>query len=108
MLTISNKNIFLTRGDTAKIALSITSAGSAAYDSTKDRVVLTVKKSTTDKEKILQKTAVNDVITISHADTRNLEYGDYVYDIQLTTAAGDVYTVITPHRFRIEEEVNFD
>lgn len=44
MLTISNQNIFLTRGDTAKIALSITSAGNSAYDSTKDTVVLTVKK----------------------------------------------------------------
>lgn len=108
MLTISNKNIFLTRGDTAKIALSITSAGSVAYDSAKDTIVLTVKKSTTDKEKILQKTAVNGVITISHADTRNLEYGDYVYDVQLTTVAGDVCTIITPHRFRIEDEVNFD
>lgn len=108
MLTISNQNIFLTRGDTAKIALSITSAGNSAYDSTKDTVVLTVKKSTTDKEKILQKTAVNGIITISHADTRNLEYGDYVYDVQLTTAAGDVCTIITPHRFRLEEEVNFD
>ena len=93
MLTISNQNIFLTRGDTAKISLNITSAGSAAYDSTKDRVVLTVKKSTTDKAKVLQKTAVNGVITISPADT---------------TVAGDVCTIITPHRFRIEDEVNFD
>ncbi len=101
MLTISNQNIFLTRGDTAKIALSITSAGNSAYDSTKDTVVLTVKKSTTDKEKILQKTA-------SHDDTKNLDYGDYVYDVQLTTVAGNVCTIITPHRFRLEEEVNFD
>lgn len=108
MLTISNQNIFLTRGDTAKIALSITSAESAAYDSTKDTVVLTVKKSTTDKEKVLQKTAVNGVITLSHDDTKHLDYGDYVYDVQLTTVAGDVCTVITPHRFRLEEEVNFD
>ena len=107
MLTISNQNIFLTRGDTAKIALSITS-GNSAYDSTKDTVVLTVKKSTTDKEKVLRKTAVNGVITLSHDDTKNLDYGDYVYDVQLTTVAGDVYTIITPHRFRIEEEVNFD
>ena len=108
MLTISNQNIFLTRGDTAKISLNITSAGSAAYDSTKDRVVLTVKKSTTDKAKVLQKTAVNGVITVSPADTKNLDYGDYVYDVQLTTVAGDVCTIITPHRFRIEDEVNFD
>lgn len=98
----------MTRGDTAKIALSITSAESAAYDSTKDTVVLTVKKSTTDKEKVLQKTAVNGVITLSHDDTKNLDYEDYVYDVQLTTVAGDVCTIITPHRFRIEEEVNFD
>lgn len=108
MLTISNQNIFLTRGDTAKIALSITSAGNSAYDSTKDTVVLTVKKSTTDKEKVLRKTAVNGVITLSHDDTKNLDYGDYVYDVQLTTVAGDVCTIIPPHRFRIEEEVNFD
>lgn len=108
MLTISNQNIFLTRGDTAKIALSITSAGNSAYDSTKDTVVLTVKKSTTDKEKILQKTAVNGIITLSHDDTKNLDYGDYVYDVQLTTVAGNVCTIITPHRFRLEEKVNFD
>lgn len=108
MLTIQRKNIFLTRGDTAIITLNIYYANNAAYDSTKDRVVLTVKKSTTDKAKVLQKTAVNGVITISPADTKNLDYGDYVYDVQITTVAGDVCTIVTPHRFRIEEEVNFD
>jgi hypothetical protein len=38
-------------------------------------------------------------------DTAGLEFGDYVYDVELCTAEGDVYTVIAKTGFKIREEV---
>ena len=51
---------------------------------------------------------LNGEIRISPDDTKNLEYGQYVYDVQVTMANGDVATVIPPTTFNILEEVNFE
>ena len=47
-------------------------------------------------------------IKISPDDTKNLDYGQYFYDVQVTMANGDVATVIPPTAFNILEEVNFE
>lgn len=106
MLKISNQNITLTRGDTARIKLGITRGGET-YDFSADTVVFSVKKSTTAPEYVFQKTVQDGVVTILPTDTASLLYGTYVYDVQLTTEGGDVCTVITPHEFIVAQEVTW-
>jgi hypothetical protein len=107
MLKISGSNIELTRGDTARINLSITDADGQPYDYSADTVLFTVKDSTVSSAAILQKTATGGVIYIAPADTEKMPYGDYVYDVELTMQSGDVCTVITPSRFTLTPEVTW-
>lgn len=108
MLTCINNNISLTRGDSAIFALTVKKADGEPYEIGKgDTVIFTVKKSTFDKDIITQKTVVNGVITINPDDTKSLEYGTYYYDVELTQADGFVSTVISPHKFIVEQEVTY-
>lgn len=108
MLTCVNNNISITRGDSAIFALKIEKADGEPYKIGEgDTVIFTVKKSTFDKDIITQKTVVNGVITINPDDTKDLEYGTYYYDVELTRADGFVSTVISPHKFIVEQEVTY-
>jgi len=88
-------------GDTQKYSLTFTEDGSP-LDITGATIYLTVKKdlSDTDLEALFQKvvTAHTDPaqgeteIVVNPADTSSLECGSYFYDIQVTTAGGEIYT----------------
>lgn len=104
----SNSNIAITRGDTGVLSITLTNGDGTEYImQSGDVLILTIKQSTRTKEVILQKNFADGQIKINPADTEPLSYGDYVYDVQLTTAANDVFTVITPHKFTIAEEVTW-
>jgi hypothetical protein len=45
------------------------------------------------------------LLVIYPEDTKELEFGSYVYDIQLTKANGDIDTFITASKFKITAEV---
>lgn len=45
-------------------------------------------------------------LAIKPEDTKNLAFGKYVYDIELTKANGEVDTFITKAVFKITEEVH--
>lgn len=101
--------IKLTRGDTESFSLSITDANGLEYEMQEgDKLVFTVKKSVYEEKPIIQKDVVDKTFTIEHEDTKNLAYGTYCYDIQLTFANGSVSTIIKPTKFIVDEEVNFD
>lgn len=103
-----NGTISLTRGDTfyAKIKL---------YDQYDDTATLQEGDSLRfalaedyDSTEYLTEIAIPiDTMTlrIPPEATKNLPFGDYVYDIQVTFANGDVDTVIPRKVFRILEEV---
>lgn len=106
MFSISYDDIYLTRGDTAVINFNLSN-----YElQDGDTVLLTVKQSVDTADIAFQKVLDKETnqFVIEHNDTKNLPYGKYVYDIQLTTAQGQVYTIIKPHRFKIEGEVTWD
>ena len=44
-------------------------------------------------------------LTLQPSDTKNLPFGNYVYDIELTTADGFVDTFIGPATFTLTGEV---
>lgn len=47
-------------------------------------------------------------IEISPSDTSSMEFGEYVYDIQLTRASGWVTTLVWTSPFKLETEVTYD
>lgn len=108
MLTCQNNAITLTRGDTAVLRLDITDDKGNPYKLTdSDVVIFTLKRSVMEKDVIFQKSMVDGEIIIHPQDTSHLEYGQYVYDVELTKEDGFVATVIPPHRFVIAEEVTW-
>lgn len=100
--------IRLTRGDTARLTIPI--INSASNDEyvmqSGDVLFFTVKKSAKDTNYLFQKESTGtNAIHIKPEDTNNLSFGKYKYDVQLTTAPGDVYTIIEPSVFEIMEEI---
>ena len=109
-----NNDIQLTRGDTARLSLTIQDelTGDGYSPVAGDVIRLTIRKSVYATDKIMEKElelSEGDEINFTFApeDTQALDYGTFVYDVELTTADGDVYTIITPSKFRLLEEVTY-
>ena len=108
MLIIEDNTISLTRGDTAYIGINLTDNSGNPYEALEgDTVTLSVKRSINDKTCALQITVpFGEDIYIRPEDTKDLKYGRYVYDIQVNTARGEVYTVVAKSAFKLTAEVN--
>lgn len=107
MFQIRGDTIFVTRGDSAVFNLDLLYAdGNPFALQSGDVLTFTVKKTTSDKDALIQKN-VTDAIVLKPSDTSGLAYGRYVYDLQLTRANGYVETIITPSTFIVGEEVTF-
>lgn len=96
-----DQNIFLTKGDSAALSLTLNSPDFPYEEYTltpQDVALLTVRQSAkitnTVPAIILQKTYANGCFTITPQDTQNCDYGGYCYDIQITFMDGSVNTVI--------------
>lgn len=101
------------RGDTRKYYFQRLNADGTPITMRPDRLYFTVKKKTTDKVVLIQKTLDDMEIdddgtyhfTILPEDTDNLKYMNYVYDIEVITDG--VKTTIAKGGFIIEDEVTF-
>ena len=107
MLKIKDSNIFLTRGDSASLKIKVKDIEGKDFIFTKDfKLIFSVKKNITDKFLTIQKEVFNSTnIEIIPEDTKNLSFGDYYFDIELQIE-DKVFTIITPHKFIICEEVS--
>ena len=110
MLYVENDHIIrLTRGDTAYLEVNITNADSETGEyeiSSDDSLALSIKKKVKDSEYLLNKVITgSSVFHIKPEDTSDIPFGKYLYDVQLTTGSGDVYTIIEPTTFEILPEV---
>jgi hypothetical protein len=99
-------NITMTRGDSE----SLTVTCSVPFTNG-DTVYFTVREDA-ESEILLQKIITDfpdgaAVIPIYPEDTEGMDFGDYVYDIQVTRAGGVVTTLIVPSRFKLNEEVTY-
>ena len=85
-------NIKITRGDTGVIAINLKNKDGTEYVmQTGDVLVITVKRSTYVSDVLFQKAFDSSMqAKIEPADTADLSYGTYWYDVQLTTAGGDL------------------
>lgn len=108
MLKVTNSDIQITRGDSGYFNIDITLQDGTKYVRQEgDKLVFTVKRSYNSEYEYIQKEIPELALEITCTDTQELDYGNYWYDIQLTTADGAVYTVIGPARFIMREEVTF-
>ena len=111
MLYVEGSTIRLTRGDTAYIEIPIVAKLEDGTDqpyvlAPDDELTLTIKRNIKDAEPYVQKKLMGtNLFHICPEDTYACEFAKYIYDVQLKTAAGDVYTVIEPCTFEILKEV---
>lgn len=109
MLTVTGNSIFLTRGDSAELTLSLTDSQGSPYDFSGDTVRFGVKRNAFDAECVIEKTVTDGKITFAPEDTESLEFGDYLYDVEVrhTVNAGEeneavqVYTPIAAAKFSL-------
>ena len=105
----------MTRGDTLTATLTLERNGSTYTPVSGDVIRFALKhtdmtagnKDYKDTTPLLTKTISNDTmqLVIEPDDTKELAFGNYVYDMQITFANGDVDTFITPSSFVLKPEV---
>ena len=106
MLYIKGNDIKLTRGDTLYLTIPITNGEEEYIVQSDDTLTFSVKKMLSDSDYKIQKVIIgNNTFHIEPSDTANLPFGRYYYDIELLTAAGDVYTIIDTSLFELLTEV---
>lgn len=105
--SIDGNRISLTRGDSLILNFTIKKNEEDYVPVAGDVIRFALKQQIPDDEPLILKTADNSsmTITLEPEDTKNLAFGTYVYDIELTTVDGFVDTFIGPAVFRITEEV---
>lgn len=103
-----DNNIYLTRGDTAEIELSITDEEGNPYAlASSDRLIFTLRKIWDKGTILLEKTVNTPLFTFTTADTKNLDFGDYCFDIYLfNTQTEKLDTFIAEKKFTIGEEAH--
>lgn len=100
--------IALTRGDTARFYTTIEDdvTGEDYIVKSGDTIRFTIKKTYNDSVPLVQKVIEgSNLVHIQPNDTKSLPFGKYVYDVEITTESGDVYTFIGPNVFEVTKEV---
>lgn len=113
-MIIKGTVIEMVRGDSEMVEVSIEDhLGNDVNLVPGDIVYFTVKTHAKTKNKEFQK-VVQDfptgtaVIRIEPEDTKHMMFGNYVYDVQLTKANGDVRTIIRCSVFKVSSEVTYE
>lgn len=107
--SVNNTSIKLTRGDTLKIKVDISNGDGTPYiPEDTDVIRFAMKKNYEDASPLITKIIPNDtlILQLDPIDTKSLEFGNYVYDIQLTNVAGEIDTFITKSSLKLAEEVD--
>jgi len=93
---MDNVKIEFTRGDTFKRKIKLYKNSEEFIPSEGDTIRFSAKKSYTDTRVAIEKDVPIDtmVFELTPEDTKLLKYGVYVFEFELTTAEGEVYTFI--------------
>lgn len=113
-----NNEITLTRGDTLKCTIVLTDdeSGEAYVPVEGDSIRFALKRDKmnskktnySDEEPLIRKNIPIDslFLQLDPEDTKNLPFGTYVYDIEITFTDGTVDTFITTKKFTLTPEVD--
>ena len=108
MYQVNNKTkeIELTRGDTLKVKIDIFINGEEYIPRPEDSLRFAMKNTYNTSKLLVHKNIPIDtcILHLEPQDTKKLRFGDYVYDIQITFANGDVNTFISG-KFKLKPEV---
>ncbi len=115
--SINGTTIKLTRGDSFSAEVGIYNADGSAYEpASTDAIRFALKspemtpgnKDYTQETPIIEKVIPYDtlLLELEPEDTTGLDFGQYVYDIELTKADGTVDTFITAAPFVLTPEVH--
>lgn len=105
-MKINGTNIYMTRGDSESIGVTITGCELKPGDVLEFTVRRFIGSDIVLYKKVTDFTDGKAIIAIMPEDTERLKFGKYVYDIQLTVS-GAVKTVIKPSTFMIGTEVTY-
>ena len=107
---ISGTTISLTRGDTLRLTVDVFNPDGTAYEPIDgDSIRFALKKTYRDSEPLIYKdiSTIDRILYISPEETKALRQpSDYVYDIQMTHANGDIDTFTANAKLHITEEVD--
>ena len=116
MYKVEGTTIYLTRGDSLFLQLSLRKQQSQYTPAEGDVIRFALKHNTlnphrtdfTETTPLLTKTIPNNtlLLELKPSDTKSLGFGEYVYDIQLTAVNGDVYTFVENAKFKLTPEVD--
>lgn len=106
LINNKTKKISLVRGDTLKVRIEILNDGNIYTPQFGDTLRFAMKKDYSSSRILIHKSIPTDtlVLHLKPEDTKKLTFGEYVYDIEITFANGDVDTFITG-KFEIKPEV---
>lgn len=116
MYYVTNNVIYLTRGDSMTLTVSITDSDGNEYTpSSSDVIRFALKRDKytlggrdfSDTAPLITKTIDPTTLelVIDPEDTADLDFGQYAYDIELTDSDGAVDTFIPPTKFYLCPEV---
>lgn len=106
---VKGTTITLTRGDTFSATIKIVQPNGEEYVcSSGDRIRFAAKANIKDEKPIIFKEIPigTMTLTLQPEDTKELPFGTYIYDIELTKSTGEVDTFITKSNLVITEEVD--
>lgn len=116
MFTIKDNIIKLTRGDSGTFEILITDSDGQPYELQEGDVVdFTVKNFVIGEQPLIQKQGT--AVQLHWEDTKDLPFGNYLFDVQITFANGDRDTIIAPEQnengiaipnFILTKEVNWE
>lgn len=102
MLMITGNQIYLTRGDTMFVSLSLVNQDGTAYTPNEDDAIyFRLKKFATYPNLLIEKQIdiSSMVLQLNNSDTQNLPFGDYRYEIEVITADNYHFTAIADELF---------
>lgn len=109
MLVVTGNQVFLTRGDTLVLTLSLSNADGTPYVPAEgDTIFFRLKKFATYPNLLIEKQIdiSSMILQLDEADTAGLAFGDYHYEIEVVTAGGMHDTVIADELFTIGKEID--
>lgn len=111
-MVIRDRIMSMVRGDDEEFSLSIKISEQRLELGEGDILKFTVRKTPLSKEKLIYKEVSefsegNALFIIDSKDTQELDFGEYVYDIELTRENGKIKTLVNCSCFIIEEEVTY-
>ncbi len=106
---VTGTTITLTRGDTFEALVSATTKDGIQFTPCEgDTLRFALKENYSDAAPLIVKDIPIStmMLVLQPEDTKRLNFGKYVYDIQLTRADGRVDTIIAKAVFKLTEEVD--